>query len=916
MFGCRRKRRTWRGLFEVLEPRHLMAISHVIQISVDGLGSHWLEPLLNETGNAAELPNFQRLVAEGTSSTNARTDFTHTVTLPNHASMITGRPVLAPRGKPSTVSHNWTSNSDPPIGVTLHSNQPDVDYLASVFDVVHDRGGSTALFAGKGKFSLFDVSYDAQHGAVDLDTASGDNGRDKVDVYYMHNDSRQLVDRFTQELAQRQFTYSFLHLADPDSAGHQSGWGSDDWNAAVEQVDGYLGKVLKAVESNGSLKGTTAILLTADHGGSGKGHDNPGQLTNYQIPFFLWGPEVPAGANLYDVFSAVVADPQQGRPDYNAPSPPVRNGDSGNVALALLGYPPIPDSMLTVLHSCIQPTGIGCRKDPNEPQEYDFGDAPLPYPTSKTLAGARHKIEVGFHLGSAVDSETDGQPDLQATGDDLQGDDEDGVVFTSAFQPGATAALEVTASQPGNLQAWIDWNRDGDWADPDEHVLQDVALVGGVNQLTLAVPSSSASGMTMARFRFAHEKGLSWTGLAEAGEVEDYALLVEDTSSTVPLEARDDAYRVPSGTRDLILYVLANDRGTGRLTIRAVTTPDRGGQVRVGADSTSLRYSTGDGSTGLESFTYEVQDEAGQCASARVTVDVEPRVPTEQQVKLRLEVVGPTAEPTTELRIGDAFWLVVYVQDVRPSGSGVAAAYVDVPLDSQAVAAAGPIEFGASYAQATSGRIDPGRVDEAGGQTSVSWVGTDEQLLFRAPLKARWTGSLVFSLDAADQAGHEVRLLGSPDSVPAARWLFDPLTVTIVSLTNVTQPLDVNGDGWVTPFDALLVINDLNRSGPRSLADTDDRPRHLVDVNGDMFASSIDALLVINHLNTPTPPAASPAEGEAVDAVGEWEQVGSAQSASLGRSAPLLPGGNRPRELSALPRWSPWSADYNRRRSR
>ena len=920
MSGCRRKRRTWRAVFEVLEPRQLMSVSHVIQISLDGLGAHWLEPLLTDSG-AAELPNFQRLVAEGTSSTNARTDYTHTNTLPNHASMVTSRPVLPPRGKPSTVNHNWTGNTDPPTGATLHSNQPEVDYLASVFDVVHDRGGNTALFSGKSKFSLFDVSYDAQHGAVDLDPTSGDNGRDKIDVYYMHNDGRQLVDRFTQELAQSQFTFSFLHLADLDAVGHQSGWGSEAWNAAVEQVDAYLGKVLKTVETSGALKGSTAILLTSDHGGSGKGHDNPGQLTNYQIPFFLWGPQVPAGADLYDVFSAVVVDPQQGRPDYNALSPPVRNGDSGNVALGLLGYPPIPDSMLTGLHACFQTAGIGCRKDPNEPQEYDFGDAPLPYPTSKSLAGARHTIEPGFHLGAAVDGETDGQPDLQATGDDLQADDEDGVAFTSALEPGSTATLEVTASQPGVLQAWIDWNRDGDWADPDEHVLKDVALVGGVNRLTVAVPSTSASGITMARFRFAHERGLSWTGLAAAGEVEDYALLVEDTSSTVPLEARDDSYRVPAGTRDLILYVLANDRGTGRLTVTSVTTPDRGGQVRVGTDNTSLRYSTRDGFTGLESFTYEVKDEAGQRAVARVTIDVEPRVVPEQQVKLRLEVVGPAAEPATELRIGDAFWLAVYVQDVRPSGAGVAAAYVDVTLDAQAFAPTGPIDYGTAYSQATSGRIDAGRIDEAGGRTGLNWIGSDEQLLFRALLKARRTGVLTFSLDAADLAGHEVRLLGSAEPIPAGRWLFEPLSLTVVSLTNVPQPLDVDQDGWVTPFDALLVINDLNRSGPRSLVDSDERPRQLIDVNGDMFASAIDALMVINHLNGP-PAAASatpvPAADQADDALGDGDAAGkmSTQSAPLGESARLLPVGRQHPGLSGLWRWPTWPAVSNRRRSR
>jgi hypothetical protein len=827
----------------------MLAVDHVIHISVDGLASNWLEPLMQDGDGTVPLPHFQRLAAEGTFTYNARTDFSHTNTLPNHASMLTGRPVLTPPGRPATVPHNWTSNSDPPTGTTLHNNHPHVDYLASAFDVVHDRGGGTGLFASKSKFSLFDVSYNEQHGAVDNDTTGGDNGRDKVDVYFMHTGGQQLVDGFVQELTQRQLTYSLLHFRDPDSAGHAYGWGSDEWNAAVARVDGYLGQVMRAVEADSSLKDSTAIVLTADHGGKGAGHDDPGQLDSFRVPFFIWGPQVPAGQNMYDVFSAVVADPGEERPDYNAVPAPVRNGDSGNVVVALLGHPPIPGSWMVGLHGCIQPSGIGCQGNPVDLTDRDYGDAPLPYPTSKAMSGASHKIEVGFHLGDSVDAESDGQPDLQATGDDFQGDDEDGVVVVSPLQPGAVAWFDISASQRGVLQGWIDWNRDGDWADTGEHVFQDVTLFQGSNHLSLGVPSDISPGTAMARFRFSREIGLTWTGPADAGEVEDHAFRIEESTLTIPLVARDDSYRIPVNTRDMVLHVLANDEGKEPLSLVQVGVPDQGGQVHVGGDKTTLSYSPPDGFTGRESFVYEVQDSLGQRASAEVTVLVEPRVFAEDHVRLRMEAVGPSSESATQLRIGDPFWLEVYVQDVRPSGSGVAAAYVDVTFASQAVAAAGPVEHGTLYSQQTSGDLYPGLVDEAGGQTSSTAIGTDEKLLFRAPLKAQRTGPVVFSIDAADQPGHAIRLLDSSESVPVSRWLVDPLSITIASLTNPLQPLDVDEDGWVAPLDALLVINDLNRSGPRSLSETDDRPEHLIDVNEDGFVSAIDALLVINHLN-------------------------------------------------------------------
>ena len=83
---------------------------------------------------------------------NARTDYTHTVTIPNHTCMLTGRPVLQPVGQPNTTHHGYTSNTSPTPDATLHnSGNPNLDYVASVFDVAHDHGLSTALFASKSK---------------------------------------------------------------------------------------------------------------------------------------------------------------------------------------------------------------------------------------------------------------------------------------------------------------------------------------------------------------------------------------------------------------------------------------------------------------------------------------------------------------------------------------------------------------------------------------------------------------------------------------------------------------------------------------------------------------------------------------------------------------------------------------------
>jgi subtilisin family serine protease/subtilisin-like proprotein convertase family protein len=71
---------------------------------------------------------------------------------------------------------------------------------------------------------------------------------------------------------------------------------------------------------------------------------------------------------------------------------------------------------------------------------------------------------------------------------------------------------------------------------------------------------------------------------------------------------------------------------------------------------------------------------------------------------------------------------------------------------------------------------------------------------------------------------------------------------------NVRNGMDVNNDGQVTPFDALLIINYLNTPhdpGPDSGVSSDvSGAGEFYDVVADNFISPIDALTVINYLNS------------------------------------------------------------------
>lgn len=313
-------------------------VAHVIQISVDALGAKYLGKFLKESPQ--DFDSFGRLIKEGATTLNARTDYTYTITLPNHTCMVTGRPVKTPADWPECQGHFWEWNGDFPSDqapTSLHAVNPAGGYTASSFDVAHDNGFSTALYSGKAKFKVFTYSYGPELGSDNV------RGRNKIDFSIIGSG---IHDKAFADIKANKPAYTFLHYPDPDAAGHAAGYLGPEYRGAVKAVNGYLKDLLTMVDTDPEWKGRTIIILSADHGGlpGTKNHGDADQPYNYTIPFMVWGVGIAKGADLYKINPTTRTDPGEARPVYAETGQPIRNGDGGNLALKLLGLPAIPGS--------------------------------------------------------------------------------------------------------------------------------------------------------------------------------------------------------------------------------------------------------------------------------------------------------------------------------------------------------------------------------------------------------------------------------------------------------------------------------------------------------------------------------------------------------------------------------------------
>lgn len=228
---------------------------NVVLVSIDGLRPDAIQ--------AFNAPTLSRLVREG-SYTLAATTILPSKTLPSHTSMLTGEP-------PDRHGVLWNN---------AINDRPGTLEIPTVFSAARSRGYRTAAFFSKSKFSHLQVP-----GTLDYSQSPGG--------WFGRWSSDDTLDDVEEHLVKSTPNLLFVHLTDPDAAGHSYGWMSSQYGRAVHRADDAVSRLIQAADAAYGA-GDYTLIVTADHGGNGKDHgtDHPFDVT---IPWIAWGRGVSPG---------------------------------------------------------------------------------------------------------------------------------------------------------------------------------------------------------------------------------------------------------------------------------------------------------------------------------------------------------------------------------------------------------------------------------------------------------------------------------------------------------------------------------------------------------------------------------------------------------------------------------------------
>ncbi len=206
----------------------------------------------------AETPTFDRMIAAGASTLEARTVMPSS-TLPCHMSLFHS----VPPGRHGIASNTYT---------------PQVRPVPGLIETIKGGGGATAMFYNWEE--LRDLSrpdhLDASFYFRNAFTPEGD---------------MEIADHAIAWMANHEFAFAFVYFNYTDFAGHAYGWMSEQYLAGITNADRCIGRVID------SLPEDTILIATSDHGGHEFTHGTPCD-EDMTTPLIINAPAVRPGSTI------------------------------------------------------------------------------------------------------------------------------------------------------------------------------------------------------------------------------------------------------------------------------------------------------------------------------------------------------------------------------------------------------------------------------------------------------------------------------------------------------------------------------------------------------------------------------------------------------------------------------------------
>lgn len=236
---------------------------HVVLVGVDGFGAY--------AYHKADMPNLKKLASEGSWGVKTRS------VLPS-SSAVNWASILM---SSTPTQHGYTEwgSQTPEIPSSVLSQYGKYPSIFTLIREQQPESKTAVIYSWGGIIHLLEEqTIDWKIGTEDSDDVA--------------------VEKATEIIINEKPLFTFIHLSEPDIAGHGVGHDSQGYYDELKRVDQRIGLIAKAIDDAGIAE-ETILMIVADHGGINYNHGGK-DLMEVETPMVIKGPGIKANHEVTD----------------------------------------------------------------------------------------------------------------------------------------------------------------------------------------------------------------------------------------------------------------------------------------------------------------------------------------------------------------------------------------------------------------------------------------------------------------------------------------------------------------------------------------------------------------------------------------------------------------------------------------